>query len=115
MKHCPEPSVRERMGKWARRHPGLCGSTSIALVAIVLLGLLGGAVTLIYDKMQDLSARVRYRVFDQDFTEIQFLLNTAGGSNEHLKKGIEKATQTIAIVRRPRSEPPVAGAIGYGG
>jgi eukaryotic-like serine/threonine-protein kinase len=95
MKHCPEPSVRERMGKWARRHPGLCGSTSIAIVAILLLGLLGGAVALVYDRMQELSARVRYRVFDQDFTEIQFLLNTAGGSNEHLKKGIEKAAQTI--------------------
>ena len=95
MKHCPEPSVRERMAKWARRHPGLCGSTSIAILAILLIGLLGGAVTLVYDKMQDLSARVRYRVFDQDFTEIQFLLNTTGGSNEHLKKGIAKAAQTI--------------------
>ena len=42
MKHCPEPSVRERMGKWARRHPGLCGSTSIAIIAMLLLGLLGG-------------------------------------------------------------------------
>ena len=30
MKHCPEPSFRERMGKFARRHPGLCGTTSIA-------------------------------------------------------------------------------------
>ena len=95
MKHCPEPSVRERTGKWARRHPGLCGSTSIAIVATLLIGLLGAAVTLVYDKLQDLSARVRYRVFDQDFTEIQFLLNTTGGSNEHLKKGIEKAAQTI--------------------
>ena len=95
MKHCPEPSVRERIGKWTRRHPGLCGSSSIAILATLLLGLLGGAVTMGYDKMQDLSARVRYRVFDQDFTEIQFLLNTADGSNEHLKKGIERAAQTI--------------------
>jgi len=96
MKHCPEPSIRERMGKWARRHPGLCGSTSIALFAVVLIGLLGGAVALVYDKMQGLDARVRYRVFDQDFAEIQFLLNTTVGSNEHLKKGIEKASQTLA-------------------
>ena len=95
MKHCPEPSVRERMGKWALRHPGLCGSTSIFLLAILLIGLLGGAMTLVHDKMQDLSARVRYRVFDHDFTEIQFLLNTAGGSNEHLKKGIAKAALAI--------------------
>ena len=78
MKYCPEPSVRERMGKFARRHPGLCGSTSIAILAILLVGLLGGAVTLVYDKMQDLSARVRYRVFDHDFTEIQWITTREG-------------------------------------
>jgi eukaryotic-like serine/threonine-protein kinase len=95
MKHCPEPSVRERAGKWARRHPGLCGSTSIAICALVLLGVLGATTALVYDRMQALSARVSYRIFDQDFSEIQFLLNTAGGSNEHLKTGLEKAARTL--------------------
>ena len=38
MKHCPEPSFRERMGKFARRHPALCGTTSLALISIVLIG-----------------------------------------------------------------------------
>jgi eukaryotic-like serine/threonine-protein kinase len=97
MKHCPEPSVRERMGKWARRHPGLCSSTSIALLATLLIGLLGASVALVYDRMQDLSARVRYRVFDQNFAEVQFLLNTTSNSSEHVKKGIEEAAQTIAM------------------
>ncbi len=53
MKHCPEPSLRERLGKWARRHPGLCGSTSIALVALLLLGFLTVCITLVYDGMLD--------------------------------------------------------------
>jgi eukaryotic-like serine/threonine-protein kinase len=95
MKHCPEPSVRERAGKWARRHPGLCGSTSIAICALVLLGVLGATTALVYDRMQALGARVSYRIFDQDFSEIQFLLNTAGGSNEHLKTGLAKAARTL--------------------
>jgi tetratricopeptide (TPR) repeat protein len=98
------------MGKWARRHPGLCGSTSIALFALVLLGLLGGAAALVYDRMQGLAARVRYRAFDQDFTEIQFLLNTAGGSNEHLKKGIEKVTRTLEPFSGETEAPARAGA-----
>ena len=88
MKHCPEPSVRERMGKFARRHPGLCGSTSIAVVSVLLLGLLGGTLALLYPTLQHLAARLRIKQFDRDYTEIQFLLNTAGGSNERLKKGI---------------------------
>ncbi len=94
------------MGKWARRHPGLCGSTSIAILAMLLLGLLGGAVDLGLRQDARPVARVRYRVFDQDFTEIQFLLNTAGGSNEHLKKGIEKAGANPRAVRRRRQQPP---------
>ncbi len=96
MKHGPEPSPRERMCKWARRHPGLCGSSSIALISIVLLLMLGGAVALVYDKMQGLAARVMIRVFERDFTEIQFLLNTASVSDEHLTRGLAKATSTLA-------------------
>jgi eukaryotic-like serine/threonine-protein kinase len=95
MKHCPEPSLVERLGKWAKRHPGLCGSTSIALIAIVLLGLMGGTVFLVHDKMQQFAARVRIGVFDREFAECQFLLHTASGSSEHLKKGLDKARQTI--------------------
>jgi serine/threonine protein kinase/tetratricopeptide (TPR) repeat protein len=101
MKHCPEPSVRERVGKWAKRHPGLCGSTSIAIFALVLLGLMGAAIGLVYDRMQGLAARERHRLFNRDFTETQFLLNTAGGSNEHLMTGIAKAAQTIAQAGDP--------------
>ena len=67
-------------------------------MATLLIGLLGGAVALIHDKIQDLSARVNYRVFDQRFSEVQFLLNTANSSEEHLKKGIDQATQAIAMV-----------------
>jgi len=110
MKHCPEPSFRERMGKWARRHPGLCGSTSIALVSVILLGLLGGAVMLGYDKMQDLVARVRIRSFDRDFTEIQFLLNTAGNSNERLTRGIEMSRRTLGELGVETEGPVRSGA-----
>jgi eukaryotic-like serine/threonine-protein kinase len=68
MKHGPEPSARERIGKWGRRHPALCGSTSIALISLVLLVLLGATVALVYDRMQGLAARVMIRVFERDFT-----------------------------------------------
>jgi serine/threonine protein kinase/tetratricopeptide (TPR) repeat protein len=95
MKHCSEPSLRERLGKLARRHPTLCSATSIGLICGMLIGLLVGTTVLVYDKMLDLDARIRLRVFDRDFTECQFLLNTVSGSREHLKKGIDKARQTL--------------------
>jgi serine/threonine protein kinase/tetratricopeptide (TPR) repeat protein len=96
MKHCPEPSMRERMAKFAWRHPGLCGSTSIALISIVLIGALGATIAVGYDQLQHLFARVRIRSFDRDYTEVQFLLNTAGCSDERLKRGIALSRRTLS-------------------
>ena len=44
LRYAPEPSLRERMTKWARRHPTLCSSTSIAILALTLMLLLGTVV-----------------------------------------------------------------------
>jgi serine/threonine protein kinase/predicted Zn-dependent protease len=47
LKHTPEPSVRERVQKWARRHPQLTSGTSVAVVAgLALLAAGIGAFTL---------------------------------------------------------------------
>src|SRR5262249_8940927 len=37
LKHAPDPSLRERLGKWARRHRRLTSMTTLALVAAGLL------------------------------------------------------------------------------
>jgi tetratricopeptide (TPR) repeat protein len=37
LRHAPEPSLRERAGKWVRRHPRLSSSTTVAAVAVVVL------------------------------------------------------------------------------
>jgi serine/threonine protein kinase/tetratricopeptide (TPR) repeat protein len=95
MKHCPEPSLRERLAKLAKRHPTLCGTTSIAIICGLFMSVLVGTTVLVYDKMQDLGARVRLRLFDRDFTECQFLLNTVGSSRETLNKGITSARKTL--------------------
>src|SRR5271166_2453479 len=98
MKHCPEPSLRERLGKWARRHPGLCGSTTIALVALVLLGLMTVSIMLVYDGMLDLAARMKLQAFDRGFIDSQFLLNVAGRNDEFLKKGMGTARKLLGQV-----------------
>ncbi|MGO9468281.1 MAG: protein kinase domain-containing protein [Isosphaeraceae bacterium] len=96
MKHCPEPSLRERLRKLARRHPTLSSASSLAVISSILIGLLVATTVLAYDTMQDLGARVRLRIFDRDFTECQFLLNTVSGSRDHLRKGIRQAEQTLS-------------------
>ncbi len=100
--------VRERMAKWASASPICASLTSIGDPGDSPDLLLGGAVTLVYDKMQDLSARVRDESRDQDFTEIQFLLILSGGSNEHLKKNAKVATDRGAVWKQ-RQQPPLGG------
>ncbi len=104
MKHCPEPSLRERLGKWARRHPGLCGSTTIALVALVALVLLGlkmASTALENCDMRYLADHKKLKAFDRDFDDSQFLLNTVGRNDEFLKKGSRTAWKLLGQVGIP--------------
>ncbi len=111
MKHGREPSFRERMGKFARRHPALCGTTSITLISIVLIALLGTAVVKTYGALIDVYARVKVRQFDRSFTEVQFLLNTANGSDDHLKRGLRLVSHELADIKSGTGSPP--GSTGW--
>ncbi len=105
MKHCPEPSFRERVGKFGRRHPGLCGTTSIAILSLILLVGMGVAVSFAIGAVRDLSVRFQRQRFERDFTETQFLLNTAGASDDNLAKGIARrrsASRTCGYRSTPR-------------
>ena len=88
MKHGPEPSLRERAGKFARRHQALCSSTSIAIISLAFIVALGAGVAAVHSGMQGLVARFQRQAFEREFTEAQFLLNTAGASNRHLAGGL---------------------------
>ena len=62
--------------------------------------------------LQDVYARVKVRQFDRTFTEIQFLLNTASGSDEHLKRGLKLAGTRARRAEgrnRDRDHSPKAG------
>ena len=93
MKYTPEPSVRERAAKFARRHRTLCSSTSIALISLAFILALGAAVAAVHGGMQGLMARFQRQAFERDFVEAQFLLNTAGASDRHLAAGLIKADE----------------------
>jgi serine/threonine protein kinase/tetratricopeptide (TPR) repeat protein len=95
MKHCAEPSIRERAAKWARRHPTLSSSTSIAAAALMLLVTGAVAAGAVYDGMLGLAARMRRQTMNHEFTEVQFLLNTAGRREATLRRGILQARSIL--------------------
>lgn len=95
MKHCPNPSPRERFGKWVRRHPAITSSTSVALCSLALILALGLAVSTLYGLACDVAARLRLQVFQQGFADSQFWLNTQSDRIEHIKKGLLQAQKTL--------------------
>ena len=97
LKHAPEPSLRERLGKWVRRHPRVCGSTTITLGSVAVVLLLGGLIALLANNLQNVSARLKYRMFQSAFNECQFLLNTSSGPTDHLGQGIAAAEKTLNL------------------
>src|SRR5207248_9847878 len=44
LRHAPEPSLRERLRKWRRRHPYLASSATLGTAAVILFGLLLPAI-----------------------------------------------------------------------
>lgn len=109
MKHCPEPSLTERAGKWTRRHPVICGSTSIVAAAVVMVVLLGLAAVQAYEGMQGLRSRLSLRMFQRDVLECRFLLNTFGRDDALIHKGMALAEATLAMTRTGGPDAAEAG------
>jgi serine/threonine protein kinase/Tfp pilus assembly protein PilF len=95
LRHAPEPSPRERLGKWARRNPRLCSASAIASLAAVLILSLGALIGLLSHNMQNLSARLKLQVFRSDLNECRFLLNLAGSPASHFGQGLVLAEKMI--------------------
>ncbi|MBS0264279.1 MAG: protein kinase [Planctomycetes bacterium] len=75
LRHAPNPSLRERIQKWIRRHPRLASGGTVSAVALVmaLAGLLAWQVRT--EKVATLEAQAAFTRFHQDAIEAQALLS----------------------------------------
>jgi eukaryotic-like serine/threonine-protein kinase len=103
LKHTPEPSLRERLAKWTRRHPRFCNTASVSAMAGVVLLMLGAIVFLLTETVQNQNARLKLQVFRSQFEECQFLLNIGSGPVEHVERGLELARRTVDRLGLSRS------------
>jgi serine/threonine protein kinase/Tfp pilus assembly protein PilF len=95
LKHAPELSLRERLGKWARRHPRICSITSVGALTVALAVGLGSAAMTLKNKYESSHALVQRQRFRSAFNECQLLLNTVSGPDQHLERGIREAGAAI--------------------
>jgi serine/threonine protein kinase/tetratricopeptide (TPR) repeat protein len=96
LKYAPEVSLRERVAKWMRRHPTVSSTTSIAMLAITSLALLGSASWLAVRDARIAKARLHYLEFHRVFERCQVLLNTTrDGPRDSLRHGIRVAHRAL--------------------
>ncbi|MDY3561798.1 tetratricopeptide repeat protein [Gemmata sp. JC673] len=90
LKFAPEPSVRERARKWARRHPRLTSSASVAAVAGVVLTLVVGAAVYSRERTRDVEARGRFADHQAAFRDAQSFLDDQTRSEGRLDERLAK-------------------------
>ena len=96
LKHAREPSLLERAAKWRRRHPSLTSTTTMAIVAVLLLALVCSTSWLALRDSRRARASLNYLKFHENFEKSQLLLNTAhDGSKDHLIRGLGLARSTM--------------------
>jgi tetratricopeptide (TPR) repeat protein len=99
LRHAPEPSLRERAGKWVRRHPRLASSTSVGLVAAALLvglGLLFAVRGYQLARWEERQAALdAHQQFRNEMEPAHYLLYTRLADPDQLAAGRERALQAL--------------------
>jgi serine/threonine protein kinase/Tfp pilus assembly protein PilF len=113
LRHAPELSVRERVAKWIRRHPGARSTTTLGMVSAGLILGLGIMIWSLNEHLAGLAAKSERVAFATTFRECQLRLNTLSGSSNHLDQGLREARGVLRryqVLTHPdwTSEPLVA-------
>ncbi len=106
LKYAPELSWKERVVKWAHRHPRLTSSAGVGSIAAVLTVMLGVALFLVYGRWTSADVRDRMHRFETGAAKALCLINTQtvrvdGGAQQalrsHLEEGIHVSETTLGM------------------
>jgi eukaryotic-like serine/threonine-protein kinase len=96
LKHVAEPSFRERVRKWARRHPRLTSSTSVGILAGAALLALGSVAVVRGRHLSRLQGAETLNGFRDDMQTAQFLLYDRMGDPERVERGYEQCQAALS-------------------
>jgi serine/threonine protein kinase/Flp pilus assembly protein TadD len=95
--HAPEPSLRERLRKWARRHPYLTSVWAMLLLAAVAVG----ALLTVVRHVHRLEALEEFHAFHDDFLDCGFLTAGADLGPGIRQREMEKTRAALARYHLP--------------
>jgi tetratricopeptide (TPR) repeat protein len=95
LRHAPEPSWAERLGKWARRHPRLTSAYTAAAVALAVVLALGGLYAARGRHLDRLEAADARRQTADDLRLTRFLLGGPTPAAAELRDGEDLARRAL--------------------
>jgi tetratricopeptide (TPR) repeat protein len=99
LRHAPELSLRERAAKWRRRHPRVCGSATVGVIAGLLLVGMGASAAALRGHLEASEARLAFQAFQPVYRDAQLALNTASAADASLAPGIARASDALERYR----------------
>jgi eukaryotic-like serine/threonine-protein kinase len=100
----PEPLSRERVRKWARRHPRLCSATSVASAAAVAFLFVVLAGFSLWRGNQNHRAREARAAVADAVHPVQVAIADPFGPDEFVREGRQKALDSLALYNLPADE-----------
>jgi len=96
LRYAAEPSLGERSRKWARRHPRLMSTTSIAILAGALVCAAVSWSLVRTQRLADLEAQDTLARFEEEAKTVQYVLNARSTDRDQLEQGTRMGYQALA-------------------
>jgi serine/threonine protein kinase/Tfp pilus assembly protein PilF len=96
LKYAGNPSAREGVRKWVRRHPRLASSGTVAAVAALLIAGLGVGVVQSREQARELHARTQFADHRAAFRDVQTFLDDRNQSRPYLDEALAKLRAVLA-------------------
>jgi tetratricopeptide (TPR) repeat protein len=88
LKHAPEPSWRERLAKWSRRHRRLTSMTTIGVIAACLLAAVTVGFLVRQRHMARLEAADSFHRLTAEVRQADFLLGSRDATPQQIEEGV---------------------------
>jgi serine/threonine protein kinase/tetratricopeptide (TPR) repeat protein len=96
LKHAPNPSVRERVGKWRRRNRAIASTGSLVTAGLVAAAVLAGGYAFRGDRLARMEAADALRRFAADAQTAQLLLVDRNADRRQTDDGIGACEAALA-------------------
>lgn len=94
--HQREPSWRERMGKWTRRHPQIASNTSLATLLLILLLATGGIIASLQQSLRRSQTSRSTMLLAQSLPESVALASSSWMDSRQIAAAVASAKRTLS-------------------